>query len=193
MQLTWTGQPQHVASVASYPPAILAGALADSVLLLRQNTATQDYEVTSRAVGLLQPLVLGWCSLAACGLLPKGLNTARTALQAILQQFDASNITSGLLWALTNSWCWDIAASLSQHGTNVDPTVKLAANAAAGNWSVVVTALQVCAHTVLTQVSHDQFAPLLVMSPSIPQAACNARDRLAVNYTIMFSNDRVTA
>lgn len=38
-------------------------------------------QVTSRAVGILQPLVLGWTSLASSGLLPKGLNTARAALQ----------------------------------------------------------------------------------------------------------------
>lgn len=38
-------------------------------------------QVTSRAVGILQPLVLGWTSLASSGLLPKGLNTARSALQ----------------------------------------------------------------------------------------------------------------
>lgn len=41
-------------------------------------------QVTSRAVGILQPLVLGWTSLASSGLLPKGLNTARAALQVWL-------------------------------------------------------------------------------------------------------------
>jgi hypothetical protein len=38
-------------------------------------------QVSSRAVAILQPLVLGWTSLASSGLLPKGLNTARAALQ----------------------------------------------------------------------------------------------------------------
>lgn len=38
--------------------------------------------MASRAVNMLQPLVLGWCSLAASGLLPK-LGTARAALQQV--------------------------------------------------------------------------------------------------------------
>jgi hypothetical protein len=81
MQLTWTGQVQHMASVASSPTPLLAAALTDSLLLLRQNPTTGEHEVASRAVGVLQPLVLGWTSLASCGLLPRGLNTARAALQ----------------------------------------------------------------------------------------------------------------
>lgn len=38
--------------------------------------------MASRAVNMLQPLVLGWCSLVASGLLPK-LSTARAALQQV--------------------------------------------------------------------------------------------------------------
>lgn len=40
MQLTWTGETHHVASVAPQPAPILAGALADSLLLLRPSAAT---------------------------------------------------------------------------------------------------------------------------------------------------------
>jgi hypothetical protein len=61
---------------------LLLSALIMLLLLLSQ--------VTSRAVGLLQPLVLGWTSLASCGLLPKGLNTARAALQVVQDAADAS-------------------------------------------------------------------------------------------------------
>ncbi len=82
MQLTWTGETHHVASVAAFPTPVLAGALADSLLLLRPNPANGELEVASRAVNMLQPLVLGWCSLAASGLLPK-LNSARAALQQV--------------------------------------------------------------------------------------------------------------
>jgi hypothetical protein len=85
MQLTWTGESHHVASVAAHPTPILAGALADSLLLLRPSAATGELEVASRAVNMLQPLVLGWCSLAACGLLPK-LSSARAALQQVRTQ-----------------------------------------------------------------------------------------------------------
>eukprot|EP00878_Enallax_costatus_P005037 GHUV01005297.1.p1 GENE.GHUV01005297.1~~GHUV01005297.1.p1 ORF type:complete len:1446 (+),score=421.24 GHUV01005297.1:301-4638(+) len=142
MQLTWTGQTQHMASVASYPPAVLGGALADSLLLLRQNPATGEQEVASRAVGLLQPQVLGWTSLASCGLLPRGLNTARAALQALLEAFDATHVTSGMLWALIQGWCGDVAAALASHAADVEPSVQMAANAAAGRWPAVVSALR---------------------------------------------------
>jgi hypothetical protein len=139
MQLTWTGQVQHMASVASSPPPLLAAALTDSLLLLRQNPITGEREVASRAVGVLQPLVLGWTSLASCGLLPKGLNTARAALQALLEAFDATYVTSGMLWALIQGWCGDVAAALASHAADVEPSVQLAANAAAGRWSAVVS------------------------------------------------------
>ncbi|KAF6258699.1 hypothetical protein COO60DRAFT_1088483 [Scenedesmus sp. NREL 46B-D3] len=142
MQLTWTGQVQHMASVASSPPPLLAAALTDSLLLLRHNPATGELEVASRAVGVLQPLVLGWTSLASCGLLPKGLNTARAALQALLEAFDATHVTSGMLWALIQGWCGDVAAALASHAADVEPSVQLAANAAAGRWSAVVSALR---------------------------------------------------
>lgn len=45
MQLTWTGQVQHMASVGSSPPPLLAGALTDSLLLVRQNPVTGAHEV----------------------------------------------------------------------------------------------------------------------------------------------------
>lgn len=47
MQLTWTGQTQHMASVAANPPPLLAGALADSLLLVRSNSSTGEAEVGS--------------------------------------------------------------------------------------------------------------------------------------------------
>jgi hypothetical protein len=141
MQLTWTGDTQQVASVANTPTALLLGALPDQLLLLRLDPATGNHQVTSRAVSILQPLVLGWCSLAAAGLLPKGLIRSRAALQNILQTFDATHVTSGLLWALIGAWCWDVAAALSSHCVNVDPAVALAANAAAGQWQPVVAEL----------------------------------------------------
>jgi hypothetical protein len=47
MQLTWTGQTQHMASVAANPPPLLAGALADSLLLVRANTSTGEPEVST--------------------------------------------------------------------------------------------------------------------------------------------------
>lgn len=89
---------------------------------------------------MLQPLVLGWCSLAASGLLPR-LSSARAALQQVLLAFDTTTVTSSMLWTLLNSCCWDVAAALASHATNVDESAAMAANAAAGRWPRVVRAL----------------------------------------------------
>lgn len=61
------------------------------------------------------------------------------SLQALLEAFDASNVTSGMLWSLIQGWCGDVAAALAAHATDVEPSVQLAANAAAGRWSAVVS------------------------------------------------------
>lgn len=61
MQLTWTGQTQHMASVAANPPPLLAGALPDSLLLVRANTSTGELEV--RQIG---------CTKAGCCLQLQG-------------------------------------------------------------------------------------------------------------------------
>jgi hypothetical protein len=61
-------------------------------------------------------------------------------MQALLEAFDASNVTSGMLWSLIQGWCGDVAAALAAHATDVEPSVQLAANAAAGRWSAVVRA-----------------------------------------------------
>lgn len=59
MQLTWTGQTQHMASVAANPPPLLAGALADSLLLVRHNASTGEPEVRGCLVrGCVRLLVL---------------------------------------------------------------------------------------------------------------------------------------
>lgn len=65
------------------------------------------WQVTSRAVGILQPLVLGWTSLASSGLLPKGLNTARAALQVSswLQVHSAASGFGCVLQKITGVCC----------------------------------------------------------------------------------------
>jgi hypothetical protein len=70
------------------------------------------------------------------------------ALQALLEAFDASNVTSGMLWSLIQGWCGDVAAALAVHGTDVEPSVQLAANAAAGKWSSVVSFVAGRAHNL---------------------------------------------
>jgi hypothetical protein len=62
MQLTWTGQSQHMASVANQPPALLAGALADSLLLVRQNPVTGQDEVSCARLGEAGSVGLEYCN-----------------------------------------------------------------------------------------------------------------------------------
>lgn len=59
-------------------------------------------------------------------------------LQALLEAFDASHVTSGMLWSLISGWCGDVAAALASHAADVEGSVQLAANAAAGKWRAVV-------------------------------------------------------
>lgn len=60
-------------------------------------------------------------------------------LQALLEAFDATHVTSGMLWALIQGWCGDVAAALASHAPDVEPSVQMAANAAAGRWPAVVS------------------------------------------------------
>jgi hypothetical protein len=61
MQLTWTGQTQLMASVAANPPPLLAGALADSLLLVRPNSSTGEPEVRQQYRGPHEALALCLC------------------------------------------------------------------------------------------------------------------------------------
>lgn len=66
MQLTWTGQTQHVASVASQPPPLLAGALADSLLLVRADPISGRDEVRRRQAAEAQAGHQGYETAGTC-------------------------------------------------------------------------------------------------------------------------------
>jgi hypothetical protein len=73
-----------------------------------------------------------------------------------------------MLWTLINSCCWDVAAALATHATNVEPAAAMAANAAAGKWPAVVSAL-------LAEHERSVFCPkwvLTVASRSIQEGFC---------------------
>ena len=60
-----------VCSLGGGPPAVLAGALADRLLVMRSDQASDaGVKVSARQVALLPSLLLGWASLAACSILP---------------------------------------------------------------------------------------------------------------------------
>ena len=74
MQLTWTGETQHVASVAHSPTPLLVGALADSLLLLRTNSSTGGPEVSERGQ-LGAAAVVGARGRGVYGMTPTMCNT----------------------------------------------------------------------------------------------------------------------
>jgi len=87
MQLTWTGQSQHMASVAPQPPALLAGALADSLLLVRQNSVTGQDEVSRTRLGEAGSVGLEYshqAALASCPGCTTGVGWAGLATATLL-------------------------------------------------------------------------------------------------------------
>ncbi len=70
-QLAWDGSVTLVACLGSGPPAALAGALGDRLLIARGGRAAGGgAEVCARAVALLPLLLRGWASLAKIAVLP---------------------------------------------------------------------------------------------------------------------------
>ena len=74
-QLAWSGQTAEVCSLGGGPPAALAGALGDRLLVARGGHPGGT-EVSARHAELLPCLLLGWASLAACAILPGALSTS---------------------------------------------------------------------------------------------------------------------
>lgn len=70
-QLAWDGSVTLLACLGGGPPAALAGALGDRLLVARGGPAAGGRaEVCARAVSLLPPLLCGWASLARIAILP---------------------------------------------------------------------------------------------------------------------------
>jgi len=69
MLLRWDGASAKVGSYAAGQPAVLLGALADRLVLLRSGAGRQA-AVSTRMTALLPILVQAWASLASSGLLP---------------------------------------------------------------------------------------------------------------------------
>ncbi|KAG2431967.1 hypothetical protein HYH02_013183 [Chlamydomonas schloesseri] len=165
LQLTWTGQLLPVAALSPTGHVALLGVSGDSLLLLRSllgsppvgaaaaaaggnaAAAAALAEAVSRPASLLQPLLIGWASLAATGLLsyggasPSAAAVVRPALRHALASYDAAAVTPRGVWALIAAGAWDVAAAVAAHMPPLDAAVKLAAAAAAGEWGNVAAAL----------------------------------------------------
>ncbi|KAG2445523.1 hypothetical protein HXX76_000138 [Chlamydomonas incerta] len=167
LQLTWTGQLLPVATLSPTGHVALLGVTGDSLLLLRSLLGTPPVgaavaaaggnaaaaaalaEAVARPASLLQPLLVGWASLAATGLLsyagpsgsPSAAAVVRPALRHALASYDAAAVTPRGVWALIAAGAWDVAAAVAAHMPPLDSSVKLAAAAAAGEWGGVAAAL----------------------------------------------------
>ena len=70
-QLGWDSSVHAVCHLAGGSLPVLAACLADRLLIARSSsTSTGRADVSPRYVALLQPLLAGWASLSARGLLP---------------------------------------------------------------------------------------------------------------------------
>ncbi len=89
-----------VCSLGGGPPAVLAGALADRLLVMRgdQGTDAGGCKVSARQVALLPSLLLGWASLAACSILPGEVSRPPWSLKCL-----ANTPLSHLCWG-TSQW-----------------------------------------------------------------------------------------
>ncbi|GFR49123.1 hypothetical protein Agub_g10921, partial [Astrephomene gubernaculifera] len=157
LQLTWTGTLLPVATLSPTGHCALLGVTADALILLRtplgappviataSGNAAALAEAVVRPAALLQPLLIGWASLAATGLLSYGPAAAvvRPALRHALSTFDTASLTPRGVWALIAAGAWDVAAAVAAHLPALDgAAAKLAVSAAAGNWSAVAATLR---------------------------------------------------
>lgn len=69
-QLGWDGSVHAVCHLAGGSMPVLAGALADRLLIARGGASGGRVNVSPRCLALLQPLLLGWATVAATDCLP---------------------------------------------------------------------------------------------------------------------------
>ena len=76
-QLCCDGSISQVCSLGGGSQASLVAVLADRLLLMR-SASTGDSGISSRFLSVLEPLLRGWASLAAMGILP-GVSAPKSA------------------------------------------------------------------------------------------------------------------
>ncbi|CAK0749293.1 hypothetical protein CVIRNUC_001899 [Coccomyxa viridis] len=138
-QLAWTGEVVHLCGLGSGPPSVLAGALADRLLIAR-GSPSEACKIVPRQIALLPALLLGWASLAACAILPGGWWRARQEMSNLCANYDSSTTGDALLRALITCGASDVAHSLSESrsSTQVSASAKAATGALEGRWDALV-------------------------------------------------------
>ena len=144
VQVCWDGKLEHLAALLAPPGgggAALLGALADRLLLCTRGGPDGDRaEVAGRGAGLLQPMLLGWASLAGRRLLPGGAERVRQELRALVGSYDASGLGPVTLERLAGAGFPDVAAALAARSDSpaITPGHRAVLRAAAGDWSQLV-------------------------------------------------------
>ena len=70
-------------------------------------------EVSGRAISILQPLLLGWASLAQRRLVPGGAARVRRELRTLVASYDASQLGAAALERLAAAGFADVAAAVA--------------------------------------------------------------------------------
>ena len=146
VQACWDGKLVHLCSLLSRSEgggAGLLGALADRLLVGTKASgasAAERTEVSGRGIGVLQPQLLGWASLAGRRILPGGTDRVRQELRALVGSYDASHLSAPPLERVAAAGFPDIAAAVAARSDfpAITAAHKMVFRAAAGDWSGLV-------------------------------------------------------
>jgi len=148
VHVQWDGVVTHVASLFSGPPVVLAGALADRLILAARSDnggglaglAAGRTEVATRGFSVLPPMLMGWSGLAARGVLPGGADRARREMRVLIASYDATQVPVPVFEAMAGAGFADVAAAAAARSELAGVTTgrKAALAAAAGDWDPLV-------------------------------------------------------
>ncbi|PSC69692.1 Transducin WD40 repeat-like superfamily [Micractinium conductrix] len=136
LQVCWDGKLVHLCSLLGGASPALLGALADRLLIATRPKGTDRAEVCGRGVSVLQPLLLGWASLAQRRLVPGGAPRVRQKLRTLVASYDASHLGVAALERLASAGFADVAAAVASSSDSAAITLahKAVFQAAAGDW-----------------------------------------------------------
>ncbi|KAL6756416.1 hypothetical protein V8C86DRAFT_3026786 [Haematococcus lacustris] len=203
--VTASGASHTVCHVVGSPSTMLLAATPDTLLLLRPSQrganpgspvpgkpaaadacvgggGAEAWEVVARPTSLIQSLVLGWAdlSLLAGGTSDSRLLQCRSALHAMVEAADVSQLTASAIWGLIAACAFDLASALATHSSGCDSSMALAASASAAKWGLVAPALRAALrNSSLAQGPGGEAAPPARNSPHHTQIMAAAAGALA--------------
>ncbi|KAJ9522135.1 hypothetical protein QJQ45_005148 [Haematococcus lacustris] len=203
--VTASGASHTVCHVVGSPSTMLLAATPDTLLLLRPSQrganpgspvpgkpaaadacvgggGAEAWEVVARPTSLIQSLVLGWAdlSLLAGTTSDSRLLQCRSALHAMVEAADVSQLTASAIWGLIAACAFDLASALATHSSGCDSSMALAASASAAKWGLVAPALRAALrNSSLAQGPGGEAAPPARNSPHHTQILAAAAGALA--------------